>query len=189
MERSTSAGWSSVRRCLLSLTGGNLAAQAINLQAGTGAIQADVNNVTGAVNVSGGSAQFASDAGVLDLGSLDMAGDPTFFNMGDIRIDGDIMVGQSLAILATGNVTASRAVVIKTRDASMVVTTSSIVAGGNLQRSGSPTGSATIPPKCLCSRDRAFRYRAEASSEAPFRWPTPQLIPATRQPGISPAAA
>ena len=40
---------------VLSLTGGNLAAQAINLQAGKGTVQADVNNVTGAVNVSGGS--------------------------------------------------------------------------------------------------------------------------------------
>src|SRR4029077_4922837 len=80
------------KSALLSLTGGNLAAQAINLQAGTGAIQANVNNVTGAVNVSGGSAQFASAAGVLDLGSLAVSGDPTFFNVGDIRIDDNINV-------------------------------------------------------------------------------------------------
>ena len=79
----------------LSVTGGNLGAQAINLQAGKGAIQADLNNVTGAVNVSGGSAQFASDADVLDLGNLDLAGDPTFFNMGDIVIAGNITVSRA----------------------------------------------------------------------------------------------
>ena len=60
--------------------------------------------------------QFASDADVLDLGSLDLAGDPTFFNMGDIGINGNITVGQSLAILATGNVTATNAVVIRAND-------------------------------------------------------------------------
>src|SRR5262249_4834479 len=132
---------------LLSLTGGDLAAQAVNLQAGAGAIKANVNNVIGAVNVSGCSAQFASDAGVLDLGSVNVAGDPTFFNIGNISIDDSITVGQSLAILATGNITASKAVVIGTRDQSQGGHNVYIVAGGNLTLEGSPAGSDTIPPE------------------------------------------
>jgi hypothetical protein len=99
---------------LLNLTGGNLTALAINLQAGLGAIQVDVNDVSGVVNVSGGSAQFGSDSRILDLGIVDVTGDPTFFNMGDITINGDIDAGgQSLAILAGGNIKATRPVNIQ----------------------------------------------------------------------------
>ena len=159
---------------LLSLTGGNLAAKAINLQAGSGAIQVNVKNVTGAVNVSGGSAQFVSAATVLDLGNLNVTGDPTFFNIGNIQITGDITDAEGLAILATGNITASTAVTIRSGGNNVY-----IVAGGNLTTVGAPTGSPTIPlplPMRLCSRDRAFRYQAEASPEARF--------PCTARPSI-----
>ena len=132
---------------VLNLTGGNLAALAINVQSGLGSIQADVNNVTGAVKVSGGSAQFASHAGVLDLGNLDVAGDPTFFNMGDIAISSDITVGQSLAILATGNITSANAVTIRAANSLLGGQNVYIVAGAALMPVGSPTGSDTIPPE------------------------------------------
>jgi hypothetical protein len=133
---------------LVNLTGGNLAALAINVQAGNGAIEADVNNVTGALNVSGGSAHFTSDASVLDLGSLDVAGDPTFFNMGDIEITGNIAATQNLAILATGSVFAKSAVLIQATDPQQVNGQNVyIVAGANLNPLGSPAGSGTIPPE------------------------------------------
>jgi hypothetical protein len=135
------------QRALLTLNGGNLSAHAIDLEAGAGAIEASVNDVTGAVNVSGGSAHFASDADVLDLGNLDLAGDPTFFNTGDISINDNISVGQNLAILATGNVTASKAVVIQTRDLLAGGHNVTIVAGATLQPFGSPTAKGTIPPQ------------------------------------------
>ena len=149
---------------LLSLTGGNLDAQAINLQAGTGAIQADVNNVTGVVNVSGGSAHFASDAQVLDLGSLDVTGDPTFFNMGNIVITGSFTVGQSLAILATGNVTATTAVVIRATNPILGGQNISIVAGANLVPVGSPSGSATLPPGMPLGMNQGLQLRGGSPS-------------------------
>ena len=131
----------------LDLTGGGLAALAINVQAGKGAIEADVNDVAGAVNVSGGSAHFTSDSSVLDLGSLDVAGDPTFFNMGDIEITGDIMATQSLAILATGSIFARSAVLIEATNPQLGGQNVYIVAGALLQPVGSPAGSGTIPPE------------------------------------------
>jgi hypothetical protein len=130
----------------LSLSGGDLAARAIDVQAGKGEAQVALDHVTGAVSLAGGSAHFASNAGVLNLGSVRVDGDPTFFNAGDIVINGDITVGQSLAILATGNITASRAVVIQAKDPLLGGQNIVLVAGGNLVPSGSPTGSPAIPP-------------------------------------------
>ena len=130
----------------LSLTGGDLAALAINVQAGSGAIEADLGDVAGAVNVSGGSAQFVSDSSVLDLGSVGVAGDPTFFNMGNIAIGGDITAVQSLAILATGDISAAGPVLIQAIDPVKGGQSIYIVAGAQLVPSGSPTGSPTIPP-------------------------------------------
>lgn len=122
---------------ILDLTGGDFIAQAISIQAGTGAIQADVDNVTGPVNLSGGSAQFASDTSVLDLGRLDVVGDPTIYNFGDIQLDGSIKVGESLAILARGKVTASKAIDIETGGHSVYV-----MAGGDLKLSDKRNGNA-----------------------------------------------
>ena len=126
---------------LLTLTGGNLAASAINVQAGEGAIKADVNNVTGAVNVSGGGAQFGSDSGVLDLGTLDLAGDPTIFNNGDIEITKGFSVTEGLAILASGNITASAAVTIQTGGNNVYM-----VAGVNPSSLESASMTLEIPP-------------------------------------------
>jgi hypothetical protein len=129
------------KSALLSLTGGNLDAQTINLQAGAGAIEADVGDVTGTVNVAGGSAHFASDAGVLDLGRLKMAGDPTIFNAGDIAITAGFTVTEGLAILASGNITATTAVTIGAAGQNVYM-----VAGAK-PPSGTPPGTVlTIPP-------------------------------------------
>jgi hypothetical protein len=54
---------------VLCLTGGNFAAQAINVQAGKGAIPADVNNVAGPVNVSGGTIGAAGGGGSISIES------------------------------------------------------------------------------------------------------------------------
>ncbi len=129
---------------LLSLTGGDLDAQAIDLQAGTGVIQADVNDVTGVLNVAGGSAHFASNSAVLDLGDLDVTGDPTYFNMGNIVINEDITASQSLAILATGDITATKAVLIQATNSLLGGQNVYIVAGAIL--TPSRTGSDKIPP-------------------------------------------
>ena len=129
---------------LLSLAGGNLAAETLNLQGGAGAVQANVDNVTGAVNVSGGSAQFASHAAVLHLGGVHVDGDPTFFNTGDISIDGSFTVTEDLAILATGSITATTAVEITATDSTLGGHNVYIVAGADLTLFGSPTGSGTL---------------------------------------------
>jgi hypothetical protein len=129
------------KSAVLSLTGGNLDARAINLEAGEGALEADVNDVTGTVNTSGGSAHFASDANVLDLGSLNVAGDPTIFNAGDIQITAGFPVTEGLAIIASGNITAKSAVTIAAGGQNVYM-----VAGAK-PPSGKPTGKGlAIPP-------------------------------------------
>lgn len=131
---------------VLLVTGGDLGARAVNLQGGKGAVHAHVKNVTGTVNVTADSAQFSSDADVLNLGTLYLAGDPTFFNLGDIVITGDIRVGQSLAILASGNITATRAVVIQAVDPLLGGQDVYIIAGADLTPFGSTAGSPVLPP-------------------------------------------
>ena len=133
-----------------------------------------MNNVTGAVNVSGGSAQFASDAGVLDLGSLDVAGDPTFFNIGNIVIAGNITAGQSLAILATGNITAAKAVVIRATNSLRVDRTYTSWRAATSCRPARPQAAPTIPPGMPLQPGQSIQVRAEAPPAAPFLWPTPQ---------------
>jgi hypothetical protein len=148
----------------LSLSGGDFAAQAINLQGGAGAVQANVGNVTGALNVFGCSAQFASQAGVLHLGGIQIAGDPTFFNMGDIVINDNITVGENLAILATGNITATQSVVITATDPVLGGHNIFMVAGGNLTLFGSPTGSATIPPQVPLQAGQAIEVSGASAT-------------------------
>src|SRR4029453_6620201 len=57
-----------------------------------------------------GEAHTLVSSGNLNLGTLTMSGDPTFFNKagdGDINISGDITVGENLSIVASRNITAS----------------------------------------------------------------------------------
>ena len=148
----------------LSVAGGDFAAQAVNLQGGAGAVQANVDNVSGTLNVFGCSAQFASHAGVLSLGGIQIAGDPTFFNDGDITINGDITVGENLAILASGNITASTAVVITATDSTLGGHNVYMVAGGALTLFGSPTGSATIPPEVPLKPGQSIQVSGASST-------------------------
>ncbi len=101
----------------LSVLGGSIVANTINIDGGSGAVQVNVDNASGVVNVSACTAQVGANSGLLNLGKLNLSGDPTFFNNnGDIEIQNDISVTQNLAILASGNIYALNPYQILTTD-------------------------------------------------------------------------
>ena len=129
----------------LELAGGDWLSQRLNLVSPGGAVQANVENVTGAVNASADRVDFLARSRELQLGSIQTAGDPLFFNKGNINIIGDIQVAEDLTILASGNITSAAALTsIKTQDANGQGHNIVIVAGANLSV-GSGTGNGVVP--------------------------------------------
>ncbi|MBX9686561.1 MAG: hypothetical protein K2X27_07650, partial [Candidatus Obscuribacterales bacterium] len=133
------------KNSILSVLGGDIISQLINVDGGAGAVQVRADSLLGTVNLSACSAQFGAESGLLTLGQLNIAGDPTFYNSGDILITNNINVGENLAILAGGNITASGAYTISTVNLG-VGHNVYMVAGGNLSLQGSPLASPTLPP-------------------------------------------
>src|SRR5262249_15616274 len=89
------------KSAILSLLGGTIAAPQINLNGGAGTIRAMLDSMNGLVNVSAGVADVGTRSGNLNLGTLNVTGDPTYFNDGgDITITNDIFAQDNLAILA-----------------------------------------------------------------------------------------
>ena len=95
----------------LNFTGGNIAAQAINFGT-SGTINILADGLNGIVNAKGSAAHIAVQGGTLNLGTVDLSGDPSFVNLG-----GDVVLapnvgsvlrfsGADLAVLASGSVTA-----------------------------------------------------------------------------------
>ena len=95
------------RNAILSILGGNISSPQVNINGGAGSVRAMLDSVAGALNVTGGSAQVGTTSGVLNIGNLNIDGDPTFFNQGDIQITGDITVQEKLVILASRNITSA----------------------------------------------------------------------------------
>ena len=111
----------------LTVTGGNLQANAVNMYSGQGDVNVNVDQLQGVVNVSAQCAHITAATNLLDLGTMNISGDPTFYNTtGDVLISGDlIFLGQSLAIVAEGNIETISGVGI-------IDTSSSTGNGGNI---------------------------------------------------------
>jgi hypothetical protein len=90
--------------------GGNLIANTVNLCGGSGSADVNADSITGTVNTSGDAAHVTSHNGLLTLGDINVTGDPTYYNKGNIKITGNISVGEDLAIIAGGNVTTAAGV-------------------------------------------------------------------------------
>jgi len=92
------------------LTGGNYLSQALNFNSGAGAITGGVDKITGTVNGVADDAHLSADTPVLTLGNTTVQGDPTYANIGgNIVIVGTDTESSTLAIIASGNITASGA--------------------------------------------------------------------------------
>ncbi|MBY0552461.1 MAG: hypothetical protein K2W95_34590, partial [Candidatus Obscuribacterales bacterium] len=111
-----------------SLIGGDIVAEQLSIFSGTGTARLSVNDITALVNVDAGAAHVEAATQNLQLGSLNIVGDPTFFNTsGDVSLMGNISTsGNPLAIIASGNVTASKA------PTPISISTSGTTTGGNI---------------------------------------------------------
>ncbi|MBX9951717.1 MAG: hypothetical protein K2Y39_21280 [Candidatus Obscuribacterales bacterium] len=123
------------------VTGGDLLSRELNVYTGGGTADVFVNQLTGIVNASGMAVHVSADTAVLTLGKQCLIGDPTYFNTGDFVLDGDIIVGEDLAIIAAGNITATNNLTqIVAQDGTGQGFDISIIAGANI--TGSPIGLA-----------------------------------------------
>lgn len=90
------------------VTGGDLLSKTLNIQAGQGMVDVNVNALTGTVNGSGVGAHVAASTDVLNIGDVCLTGDPTFKNAsGNINFSGNFNAGEALAVLASGDITAT----------------------------------------------------------------------------------
>ncbi len=89
------------------VTGGDLLSKEVNIYTGGGTTDVFVNELTGTVTSSGTAAHISADTSTLTIGNQCLVGDPTYFNSGDIVLNGSIVVGEALAIIAGGNITAT----------------------------------------------------------------------------------
>lgn len=111
---------SGIEKLLLSIMGGDVRAQALNLLNPNGSVEVNIGKLDGMVNVEACSAHVTASTQTLNLGSLKLTGDPTFYNTGgDIIISSDIDLrpvnftapgAVALAIVAYGNISAANGV-------------------------------------------------------------------------------
>lgn len=113
--------------------GGDLISKEVNLNSGKGTADINVSVLTGTVNSTGTAAHVQAQTDTLIIGKQCLTGDPTYYNTGNIEITGDIVVGEKLAIIAGGNITATNQVSsIVARDNDGQGYDINIVAGANI---------------------------------------------------------
>lgn len=122
-------------------SGGDLFSRELNLFSGQGTTDVAVNEVTGVVNSSGSAVHVSTHTDKLLIGSQCLVGDPTYYNVGDIELQGNIVVGETLAIIASGNITRKDACVqILARSLSGAGCDINIIAGANVITGSGETG-------------------------------------------------
>ncbi|MBX3076643.1 hypothetical protein KF707_10845 [Candidatus Obscuribacterales bacterium] len=145
------------------VVGGDLLSRELNVNSGLGTVNVNVDELTGTVNGTGSAAHVWADTANLNIGSVCLTGDPTFFNAaGSISIAGDILVSEELTIVAAGSITTADNVTIQAGDATrgynitLISGAAFTTSGGNNQDiigpiSGSPPysgqGSVTLSGK------------------------------------------
>lgn len=126
--------------------GGNINTSALNIFSGDGHVNVAVQELLGTVNINAGEAHVTAATSQLNLGAINLTGDPTFYNQsGDIVISSNLNFGGApLALVASGNIrTVSGAGVISTASASGSGGELTLIAGANFTVSG---GSCCVKP-------------------------------------------
>lgn len=131
------------------VNGGDLFSHELNLFSGQGTTDVIVNELTGVVSSSGAAAHVSANTATLVIGSQCLVGDPTYYNVGNIQIAGDIVVGEKLAIIAGGDITRTNSnTTITAIDSVGAGCDINIIAGANVTAGSGETGGpiATQPP-------------------------------------------
>lgn len=125
------------------IIGGDLFSRELNLFTGQGIADVFVNELTGVLQSSGHAAHVQSNTETLNIGSQCLLGDPTYYNTGNISIQGDIIVGEDLAIISSGVINTGLVnLTIRARDVSGAGRNIFIIAGAEILSGGTQTGAA-----------------------------------------------
>lgn len=125
--------------------GGDLIAKELNIFSGDGIVDVNVKQLTGTLNINGGVAHIVNSGDNLTIGTINLTGDPTFYNqLGDIVLTQDLnFAGQNLALIAAGDIISDGCQIINTSSANAGGSLT-LIAGAAFQSSGSQT--ADMPP-------------------------------------------
>ncbi|MBU6453259.1 MAG: hypothetical protein KGS72_15865 [Cyanobacteria bacterium REEB67] len=134
----------------VTLSGGDYLSKQVNFNVGSGAIEADVDQVSGVINGTAGSSHITTATDNMNLGNICVSGDPTYYNTaGNITISGNLTGSPDLALLASGNIIAASANGVGGLDTSGGVNGGNIllVAGATLTGvSGNNSGKSATSP-------------------------------------------
>ncbi len=91
---------------------GDILAQTMNVNGGKGLVTVSSNTLTPVLNVVGCDASITASTGALNIGTLDLSGDPVIYNdNGDVLLSGNLSGDGSLSIVATGSILGSATIV------------------------------------------------------------------------------
>lgn len=151
------------------VVGGDLLSRKVNLNAGQGTANLDVKALTGEVTATGLAAHVRAETENLIIGKQCLIGDPTYYNVGDITINGDIEVGEKLAIIASGNVATSPGSINITARGGNQGYDIQIIAGADVVAgSGTATSVSGNPPAGNTSADVSFSGASESGGSVNF---------------------
>jgi len=129
----------------ITVSGGNWLSQNLNFNAGTGTVEASLDQVNGAVNGTAGCAHVTAATANLDLGNLTVTGDPTYFNTaGNILITGVVTQSADTAIVASGNIIGSGGTLDSTNKAITLIAGANITSTGGGTPSTNTTGGGDV---------------------------------------------
>lgn len=126
------------------LVGGNVLSNSMNIWSGNGTVNLNLNQISGLLNINAGAAHTISNASNLRLGNINLVGDPTFFNNGDITIAGTLTLpNEQLAIIASGDVLSQSGASINMTQAAGFGGNVLIMAGAQFTAANQGTGNNT----------------------------------------------
>ncbi len=151
------------------VVGGDLLSKEVNLNAGQGTANLDVKDLTGEVTATGLAAHVRAETENLIIGKQCLIGDPTYYNVGNITINGDIVVGEKLAIIASENIVASPGPINITARGGNQGYDIQIIAGVDVVAgSGTATSVSGAPPAGNTSGDVTFTGASETGGRVDF---------------------
>lgn len=127
------------------ITGGNLFSKTLNINGGNATNYVNVNELTGTVSQTGLAGHILASTDNLQLGSTCLTGDPTFFNSaGAITINSNVVVGEALTIIASGNIVKNTGVDLEARTATGGFDLT-LIAGANFVSTTGGSDTSTLP--------------------------------------------
>lgn len=134
----------SIKSASMTVTGGTLQSNALNLNAGIGNAVLNVASANGTLNVTAGSGTFGTGSD-LALGNVNISGDPTFFSSTNLTVQADLLFDEAITLLAGGDINLNGHL-IQSRNLGTQGSNITIIAGINLTPLGGAVGDVNAQP-------------------------------------------